>query len=388
MADVSENSQLQALQRRVDELSVEVSEQVSLAVAGWREKEVELLRMLQSQQEELQQLRVQQYSLHCRLSQQGSSSALDVGKAPAASIECQWHEWLTELSKVQQDHKQLLAGESSPAAASSHACISLRQEVVTDTLSLLKELKDERCIVADMLDTVKQEKCEVIAMMHMFATSKNEAMEELDGLRQTARDEISAFAVHARPLAAAAATVGRGRQCEVTSARSDGREVADHELHTEPVRIATIHGLRAGSHTTLCPALLQAPTVPIAAGIHGLARPPGAALGAASVAATGAASSRDQRRHSTGVAAAEPSVQSPCSPARQYSAGVSMTRVLSVNTACSPPMLPRPAVATAETQKSPVRRFFSGSPVQPEKVGRGPSSSASWTTMSQGPLIR
>jgi hypothetical protein len=68
-----------------------------------------------------------------------------------------------------------------------------------------------------------------------------------------------------------------------------------------------------------------------------------------------------------------------------------MTRVLSVNTACSPPMLPRPAIATAETLKSPVRRFFSGSPTHAggqEMVGRGPSISASWTTMSQGPLIR
>lgn len=336
-------------------------------------------------------------SLNCRISQHGSSNNSGAGKAPVTSIESQWHEWLTELRKEQQDHKQLLSRDS-PAA-------SQQQEVVTETLTLLKELKDERCIVADMLDNVKKEKCEVIAMMHMFATTKNEAMEELDIHRHAARDEISAIAVHARSSATAAATVGHGRQSEATSARGEGREMADLELSMEPVRVASVSGIRAGSHTTLCPASLQAPTVPITVGIHGLTRSPmgqqqpsgangvaSAAPGAASVTAPGAAGSHDQRRHSTaGIAPAEPSVQSPCSPVRQYSAGVSVPRLLSVNTAYSPPMLPRPAIATSEAQKSPVRRFFSGSLAHiggQEMVGRGPSISASWTTTSQGPLIR
>lgn len=369
MEDVGESIKLQSLERRVSEIAMEVSTQVSLALASWHEKEAQLLRMFQSQQEELHQLRV-----HCCLSQQRSSSALDVSKAPAA-------------------------GES-PAAVGSHACSSLQQEVVAETSTLLKELKDERCIVSEMLDNVKQEKCEVIAMMHMFVTAKNEAMEELDGLRHAARDEISAFVVHARSSVSAATTVTRGRHSEVTSARSDGREAADHERPTEPVQIASVHGgRRAGSHSTLLPAASQAPAMQLLTRPHvGQQQPSGtsgvavATVGPASVTAPGVtASGRDQRRHSTGVVPAEPSVQSSCSPARQKSAGVSMTRVLSVNTACSPPMLPRPAVATAETLKSPVRRFYSGSPAQAgvqELLGRGPSISASWTTMSQGPLIR
>jgi len=410
MEHMGEISQLQALERRIDELSVELSTQVSLAMAGWREKEAELLRMLQSQQEELQQLRVQQVSLHGRLSPQRCQSALGGDRAPVTSIESQWQESITELRKLQQDHTQLLAGESQ-AAVDSDACSSLQQEVVTTTLTLLKELKDERGIVVDMLDNVKKEKCEVIAMMHTFATTKAEAMEELDGFRHAARDEISAFAVRALSSPSATVTVGHSRQSEVTSARGDGRDAADHELPTEPVRIAAIHGPRAGSHTTLCPASLQAPAVAFPTGIHGFTWPPvgqqqqsgasgvaGAAPGAVSGAAPCAAGSHDQRRNSTGTAPAEPPVRSACSPVRQYSAGVSATRLLSINTAYSPPMLPRPVIATAETQKSPVRRFISGSLAQvggQETVGTGPggaawgnSISATWTTVSQSPLIR
>jgi len=413
MEHMGETSQLQALERRVDELSVEVLTQVSLAVAGWREKEAELLRMLRSQQEELQQLRVQQDSLHARLSPQRCHGALGGDMAPVTSIENQWQESLTELSKLQQDHTQLLARESS-VAADSDAC-GLPREAVTETRTLLKELKDERGLVADMLDNVKKEKCEVIAMMHTFATTKTEAMEELDGFRHAARDEISAFAVRALSSPSATVTVGHSRQSEVTSARGDGRDAADHELPTEPVRIATIHGPRAGSHTTLCPASLQAPAVSFPPGIHGFAWPPagqqqpsgasgvtgaapGAVSGAVSGAAPGAAGSHDQRRNSTGTAPVEPPVRSACSPVRQYSAGVSATRLLSINTAYSPPMLPRPVITTAETQKSPVRRFISGSlaPVGgQEAVGTGPggaawgnSISATWTTVSQSPLIR
>merc|ERR1740123_870248 len=169
--------------------------------------------------------------------------------------------------------------------------------------------------------------------MHTFATTKAEAMEELDGFRHAARDEISAFTVRALSSPSAAVPVGHSRQSEVTSARGDGRDAADHELPAEPVRIATIHGPRAGSHTTLCPASLQAPAVPFATGIHGLTWPPvsqqqpsgasgvaGAVPGASSGAAPGTTGNHDQRRHSTGAAPAEPPVRNACSPVRQYSA--------------------------------------------------------------------
>ncbi|CAK0798944.1 unnamed protein product, partial [Prorocentrum cordatum] len=40
---------------------------------------------------------------------------------------------------------------------------------------LLRELQEERSIVADTLEGVKQEKCEVIALMHTFAEGKDAA---------------------------------------------------------------------------------------------------------------------------------------------------------------------------------------------------------------------
>merc|ERR1719468_1480905 len=233
-------------------------------------------------------------------------------------------------------------------------------------------------------------------MMHIFATSKSAAIEELDGLRHAARDELSAFAVRVRS-SASAATVGRGRQSEVASAR--GHDDAAQEPTAEPVRIETMSsgGPRiGGSHTMLCPAAgasLQAPVVQLrlaqpavgpqqqASGASGVVC---AASGAASGAATG---SHDQRRHSTGTATAEPPIRNNCSPIRQQSAGVSAARLLAtaeppirnncspirqqsagvsamrllaMNATYSPSVVSRPTIATSETQKSPVRRFISG----------------------------
>mmetsp|Transcript_68350 Transcript_68350/g.135081 ORF Transcript_68350/g.135081 Transcript_68350/m.135081 type:complete len:392 (-) Transcript_68350:65-1240(-) len=387
MEDADKNCQLRALEQKIDELSVDVSTQVSSAMAVWRLKEAELFHLLHLQQEELQQLRVQQ--------------------ALVASIENQWRECLVGLHMLQQDHKQFPAGESI-ATPTFHASGSLCREAVTETLALLRELKDERSIVADMLDSVKKEKCEVIAMMHIFATSKAEAIEELDDLRHVARDEISALAC--RVWSSAPAFRGCDRHRNVSSACAGGHGVAAHD-QPEPVQTGIVHGLCAGSRAASCSASVLAPVVPSVTGIRRLTQPlvgqkrlsggsgvpvsvpvpvPGAIFGAG----PGAAGNHIQQRHSTCTASAEPSVQSRCSPVRQQTPGVSATRLLSANTACSPHIVPRPVIVTAEIQKSPIHSSLSRNQAQvgrqasrgqtPGGLALGHSISANWATVSQG----
>merc|ERR1719468_378318 len=329
------------------------------------------------QQEELQKLRLQQHCLQDHLAARlrpqhvdsgdaasgAASSCLDKGSTN--SLELQLQDLVNELRKLQQEVPE---ASRSPSSSGRSRQPQAADASAGDVLSILKELRDERAIVADMLDNVKKEKCEVIAMMHIFATSKSAAIEELDGLRHAARDELSAFAVRVRS-SASAATVGRGRQSEVASAR--GHDDAAQEPTAEPVRIATMSsgGPRiGGSHAMLCPAAgasLQAPVVQLrlappavrqqqACGASGVVC---AASGAASGAATG---SHDQRRHSTGPATAEPPIRNNCSPIRQQSAGVSATRLLAMNATYSPSVVSRPTIATSETQKSPVHRLISG----------------------------
>jgi len=399
---------LRALQQRVEDLSQELSAQLSSAVASLQE---EVLRMMGDQQEELQKLRLQQHCLQDHLAARQRPQHVDSGDAASGgttncldkgatnSLELQLQDLVNELRKLQKEqqlhlHQEVPEASRSPSAGRNRLP-QAADASAGDVSSILKELRDECSIVADMLDNVKKEKCEVIAMMHTFATSKAEAMEELEGLRLAACDEISAATIMVRKA------VGRGGHSEVPPNVRVSREQTMREEREEVLLPSThsLHG-RQGSRTSLCPSAMQGVAAAPVASVPGqpLPAPCGSAqqqgqtwvLTSSSVVqqadpltrtAAHAGGGRDHRRHSTGTVAVDAGIRRVCSPARQYSAG-GTGALLPVSVACSPPMLPRPTIVAADPQKSPVRRFVSAG------SALGGSISTSWAAVSQGMLIR
>jgi len=393
---------LRALQQRVDDLSQDLSAQVSSAVTSLQE---ELLRMMGDQQEELQKLRLQQHCLQDHLAARlrpqhvdsgdaasgAASSCLDKGSTN--SLELQLQDLVNELRKLQQEVPE---ASRSPSSSGRSRQPQAADASAGDVLSILKELRDERGIVADMLDNVKKEKCEVIAMMHTFATSKSEAMEELEGLRQAACDEISAATAMVRK---AVGCRGHSISEVPPSVRVSREQMRDDREEVLLACSGALHG-RQGSRTSLCPAAMQgAPAAPVAS-LPGqpLPAPCGSTqqqgqawvltasnvvqqADSCTIAAPHLGGGHDHRRHSTGTAAAETGMRRVCSPARQFSAG-GTAGLLPVSVACSPPMLPRPTIVAADPQKSPVRRFVSAG------SALGGSISTSWAAVSQGTLMR
>jgi hypothetical protein len=117
------------------------------------------LQRLKKQQEEIEQLRRQQALLR-----------EDVAKA------------LRHLSPQAASHQSTGSRTPlSPRSAEAHNSASKMQP-------LLSELREERGLVAQMLEGVKQEKLEVIAMMHAFELSRSSALQDLEGLVVAARD--------------------------------------------------------------------------------------------------------------------------------------------------------------------------------------------------------
>lgn len=365
--------------------------------------------MMGNQQEELQKLRVQQHCLQDHLAARLRPHHVDSGDAASGgangcldkgatnSLELQLQDLVNELRKLQQEQQIPLLQEvreastrspSSPGRSPGRSRQPQAADASAGDLSLiLKELRDECCIVAEMLDNVKKEKCEVIAMMHTFATSKAEAMEELEGLRHAACDEIAAATIMVRK-----AVCGRGHS-EVPPTVRISREPAREDREEVLLPCAgALHG-RQGSRTSLCPSAMQgAPPAPVAT-VPGqpLPAPCGSAqqqgqtwvMTASSVIQQGGG--HDHRRHSTGTAAAETGIRRVCSPARQYSAG-GTAGLLPVSVACSPPMLPRPTIVAADPQKSPVRRFVSAGSALGGSIST--SSHPRWAAVSQATLIR
>jgi len=412
---------LRALERRVDDMSQEVSAQVSSAVAALQE---ELLQLLHAQQEELRKLRVQQQHLQESMAVQVQRPVLEGDVQATGALESQLRDLVSELRGMRQDPNQKA---DFPAAAVAQAAQQLQAEVVSaDAVVMLKELREERALVTEMLDNVKQEKCEVIAMMHTFAMSKGEAIDELEGIRRAACEEAMAAASLVRKVvgnggqqaqeAVSNGVCGRHSQEVISNeacgrlshegpptcrsaVRDAGREEREEErLAHQPVLLQG----RQGSRTSLCPATLQQQaSAPVT--LAGTAAPPqhpGVAMGHSvpmqgSVqhtvvisTAQGMMQNHDHRRHSTGTGPGEPPLRRVCSPTRQYSAG-GAAGLLPVSVACSPPMLPRPTTTLSQPgdqQKSPVRRFISAglSPRVQDTLGPSPG----WAAMSQAALIR
>lgn len=120
---------------------------------------------------------------------------------------------LKELRLLQQE-KQANLQDSADLNASYG-------DGLQDPVQILKELREERGVIAEMLGNVRQEKCEVIAAMHSFAIDKNEALSELEGLRRDAADEITGLMARG-PVAAAP------------------QQVVAHEAWPPQVEVATV----------------------------------------------------------------------------------------------------------------------------------------------------
>jgi len=369
-----------ALQRRVHDMSLEMSAQVSSAVTALQD---ELMKLLQNQQEELHKLRLQQQCLQETLAVQFHRSRQDGDdQAVGQPFESKLRDLLGELHTT---HK---------AEASS-----------SDAKSVLRDLREEKALVAEMLDNVKQEKCEVIAMMHAFAMSKGEAIDELEGLRRVACEEAQAAANLVRRVVSSSGCSSRQPQEVPSTCRSAVRDTVtdeDRMLSTQTVLLGGRQGSRSNLTGTLQPQA-SAPMTLTSTGGH----PPQAGgvtvmtmqhsqqpqqqspqqqfsqpLTVIATTQSLMQGNPDHRRLSSG--AVEPSLRRVCSPTRQYSAG-GAGGLLPVSVACSPPLVPRPATAV-ETQKSPVRRFISAG-LSP-RVQDTLASSQGWGQISQATLIR
>lgn len=151
-----------------------------------QEKQSELACLLRAQQQELSELREQQLRLEDRLPP--SPRGGEKRHKSNSSVESQLHDLVLELRKIQQGQQQERQGADVVGMGMAQELM----DVAEGTASMLKDLREERGLVAEMLDGVRQEKCEVIAMMHSFAMDKSDALQELEGLRRAARDEIVA----------------------------------------------------------------------------------------------------------------------------------------------------------------------------------------------------
>mmetsp|Transcript_34470 Transcript_34470/g.78655 ORF Transcript_34470/g.78655 Transcript_34470/m.78655 type:complete len:583 (-) Transcript_34470:97-1845(-) len=68
---------------------------------------------------------------------------------------------------------------------------SPREDGISDLSHLLKELKDERGAVLDMMDGLRTHKLEVIAMLHTFQMDKQEALKDLEAIWHAVRTDLA-----------------------------------------------------------------------------------------------------------------------------------------------------------------------------------------------------
>ncbi|CAE8727018.1 unnamed protein product [Polarella glacialis] len=138
--------------RQAEERSFEM---LALALQGLEQRVEALSSSVHEQRQEVE-----------RLTHRAQSSESSEG----TSLEEQLRDLVIELRQLQQEQRQHTnPGQSSPQGEGSEGASEL-----------LEDLREERCVVAQMLDGVRQEKFEVVAMMHSFTIQKSEALQELE----------------------------------------------------------------------------------------------------------------------------------------------------------------------------------------------------------------
>lgn len=178
---------LRQQQRRLDEVLaiVEVQQKNDMQAPSSAESE-DFLRVTKELQVEIEQLRTQQQQTREMMSKQTLESGQPT-EATTRQLEGQLRELVLELRKLQQEQQrqqmQALEDKTRRLQEEAEACKTLR------------DLKDERNQVSEMLDRVREEKLEVIKMMHTFHMEKDEAIQELEALRQAIMQEAMALGV-------------------------------------------------------------------------------------------------------------------------------------------------------------------------------------------------
>lgn len=420
-----------SLERRLETLSSEMTAQVSWAMSLLHQKGEELQKLVQTQREEMDDLRKQQAAMQ--------DSIRAVARA-------------AERGSVDNSQTEPTSRE---AETDSHSGLSGEL--------LMKELREERFAVHTMLDNVRREKCEVIAVMHSFAMEKAEAMRELESARRTASDEISIMAQQAHKALSMSTSNGAGvlaatpnafgmrpegtvpwqswsqaeamANCEQSPLHfngsqvhfqgvENGKELSD-QLAGEDLAMAAaeaqgqmqawtsaIPGGRQTSRPSLCmPGSVKAHIASGAVNVMTVQQMQQPMLGASPrPTLTATAPVMGGQEVTVAVASMEPPMRtlSPSRQAmRQYSAGIA-TGVLPVSVACSPALISRsaagearnpvaqatmnPAVqrrtSTNDPRRSPVRRFVSASGnlgLSPRPCG---SQAAQVATIAPGQLLR
>lgn len=341
--------------------------QVSHVVGRLQEKEGELLRLMQDQQQELEKLRLQQAQLQATLIIQPTRTREDAEQTAMAAtraLELQLRDLVGELKKLQQE-QQVQNCRDAERALKQHEA-----DAMSD-FEMLQELREERALVTQMLEGVRSEKCEVIAMMHSFAMEKSDVLQELEALRKAAREDVTTMSLVRKesvkqPLSMQEASI----VTKVMATRLE--EEANLLSHKLPGTVGrdSRQSLCTSSNVTGAPRHLQQPGAPPAPATS--QHPAQTASSQQLVPAAAAAYSVQQQRTMAGAGPSmqaldvnEQSVMRRCSPVRQYSAGVA-PGFLPMSLQCSPTVVTRGAdplrlapPTSMDTKKSPVRRFVS-----------------------------
>jgi len=205
----------------------EESERVMSAVYLVRGKEEELLRLMRDQQQQLESLHQQQLKMQEQLQNKTASYGHAPDRNRLDEVEFHLRGLGEELRKFQQEHR------SSHQSQDGHLCSSSNVMALADAPELLKELREERGYVAEMLDNVKQEKIEVITAMHIFVRDKEDAMQELDSFRRNVREELASCSSVLEP------------SCSLQQIRAQGQPLPQPCLQ-QPVRMLARDDLAVG----------------------------------------------------------------------------------------------------------------------------------------------
>lgn len=355
-----------------------------------QEKQAELMRLLRAQQQELEEVRKQQLNLQELVSTLGNTGEMGLQNL------------VVDLKRLLQETSNELCGSNAKDLLDN----------VGGTSRMLQELREERGLVADMLEGVRREKCEVIAMMHTFAMDKGEAMQELEGFRRSTREDVMAILDAARQDSSCLLPKENSFQYPFEAVASPA------DINNNASSCCWQSSPLQGRHPSRPNLSLSSTMVPPGVGSRVAVSVPQPAqvaqvLGGGSVQATGFLMSSS----SPLVNAPGPEMhqadggRKARSPVRQYSASVQTVpgqALMPVSIACSPSVVTRATtidlvrsgkqLPVGDRKQSPLRRFISagvtprtahhqdGAASQGSCHGQGWSTS-SWANVSTSPIV-
>eukprot|EP00929_Paragymnodinium_shiwhaense_P074001 TRINITY_DN37835_c0_g1_i1.p1 TRINITY_DN37835_c0_g1~~TRINITY_DN37835_c0_g1_i1.p1 ORF type:complete len:573 (+),score=150.34 TRINITY_DN37835_c0_g1_i1:177-1895(+) len=312
----------------------------------------------------------------------GAASGGDSGAEVAThSLELQLRELVLELRKLQQEQQQQQnQGQRGPTPA--------ELESIQTAQTVLKDLQEERCTVAEMLQNVRQEKLEVIAMMHSFVVGKDEALQEMEVARRGLREEFQNEVVRMRSANLTQPMPPAPIRQASTQLRAYSPEVTQ-VLTTESMNMGLINDMeevhilsqsvprRQSSQAQMPQALLIGSTSATSTQVMGTAS--SARVAASSAAAVAHAASVHAAQGSTAPQVFRPSSQAP--PQRQDSQPPQVLVAAAASSAAAPAGLNQMPAAVAV---SPVMRTRSTA-AEPPTQQLSPTAAAAAAARKQPP---